>query len=256
MSFWDQLVQVGSTYAKHVGIIKQLVDAAPDQRIAVMSNYVRGLSDQSFAGFKILMANAMSEQTGAHARSILEALARNLDAVRAGQQVPAATETPSAATAVPAENTGATPSMSEEQAFIADAHFCNEHWWNQPDAEKKRTSLVDTLIKFDAARYQQFHGHLLRLRDNHMTHVKAHEQNELNSWGTYFEDRMAYFNARERTGQRDPEWMKQMRELQAVLADMDWLIKACEQFWPLIEKQRQAAAQQPADSAQPAASGN
>jgi hypothetical protein len=244
MSFWDQLVQVGTSYAKHVGIIKQLVEAAPDQRVAVMSSYVRGLSDQSFAGFKTLMSNALSEQKGAQARNILEALLKNLDVARAGEQVAAGTAAP------PAETSAATATATAaEEAFIADAHFCNDHWWNQPDEEKKRTKLVDTLIGFDEARYQQFHGHLLQLRDNHLTHVKAHQNDELNAWGTYFEDRLRYFNARERTGQRDPDWMKQMRELESILADMDWLIGACEQFWPIIQKKRQAAAQ-------PAAAGN
>jgi hypothetical protein len=233
MSFWGQLVQAGSTYAKHVGIIKQLMDAAPDQRIAVMSNYVRGLSEQSFAGFKTLMANALSEQNGAQAKSILEALVRNLDAARSGEQV-----APEAAPQ-PASTAGATTSMPAEDAFLADAEFCNDHFWNQPDVEQKRTKLVDTLIGFDEARYEQFHGHLLQLRDNHLTFVKAHQKDELNSWGTYFEDRLAYFNARERHGASDPTWAKRMRELQSILDDMDWLISACDQFWPLVQKRRQ-----------------
>jgi hypothetical protein len=242
MGLWDQLLQMGSAYVKHVGIIKQLVEAAPEQRVSVMTNYVRGLSDQSFNGFKVLMLNAVSEEKGAQAQSVLQALLKNLDAVRAGRPVAADATSAAPATAdatSPADNV-VTPSMSAEEAFVADAHFCNEHWYNKP-VEEKLTKLVDTLIKFDDARYQQFTGHLRQMRDNHMTHIQAHDADELNAWGTYFEDRMAYFAARERTGQKDPEWMKRKRELQSTLDDFDWLINACEQYWPIILKKKQAA---------------
>jgi len=229
MGFWDQLVQTGSAYVKHVTTIRQLLAAPPETRNAKLTEYVRGLSDASFAGFKLLLFNVLSEEKSAQAKTILGMLMRNSDAVRKG-------EPPTETVASPVE---ATVSSSP---FDADLAFVNQHWVKNPDAEKKRTALVDFLIGIDESRYQQFMTHLRQMETNQEGNIRAHKANELNSWGRYFEDRMAYFNARQRTGQRDPKFMAGLRELEGGMADIRWVIKSCETFWPVIQQKKQAAA--------------
>ena len=249
MGLWDQLASAGSAYIKHIAVIRQLVEAEPAQRNEMLANYVRGLSDSSFAGFKVLAFNALSEQKNEQGRGILSALVRNLDAARRGETLADAGPVAAARDGAAAPSAPAPAPESAQNPFDADVAFCNKHWVNNADLEQKRTVLIDFLISINDGRYQDFMANLAQMETNQLGNIKAHKANELNSWGRFFEDRMAYFNARARTGQSDPRWLEGLRTLESGLADIRWIIKSCTQFWPMIQKKKQAAAQRHAAAA-------
>src|SRR4051812_13156489 len=125
MGFWDQLVQTGSAYVKHVTTIRQLMAAPAETRNAKLTEYVRGLSDASFAGFKVLLFNVSSEEKTAQAKDILGALMRNSDAVRQGRPLPDAEPAP--APRVPAAAPPPAAAGPAQGPFDADLAFVNQH---------------------------------------------------------------------------------------------------------------------------------
>jgi hypothetical protein len=85
LSGLGKVLDADAASTEHVNFAKRALGAAPHERSSLLVQYTRGLTDASFAGFKVSLAMlAGNEQDGAR-RTTLEQLLDDADAARRGQ---------------------------------------------------------------------------------------------------------------------------------------------------------------------------
>jgi hypothetical protein len=113
-----------------------------------------------------------------------------------------------------------------------------DEWFKVKDESRRFDLLIDHLMTLDQQKYSDFAANLQTFRTRTLQVIKNHEAEEINAWGSYMEDRMAYIAARERHGAKDPKWQRAHNELVAQLEYLDWTITASEGAWSEISKRR------------------
>lgn len=229
-----KVLDAGAAYMQHVAFAQRALGAAPHERGPMLAQYTRGLSDASFAGFKVSLAMLVgNEQDGAR-RAALKHLMDSADSARRGQAVAPAPERE-------ARHASAAPLND----FDADLKLFG-HWYDDLDEAQRRSALIDHVFALSAPAYRQFRAHVAQMVANCDEAIRRHEASENQAWGGFIEDRIAYQMARLRTGQRDPAFVRELNQLQNVKAFAEWVHAASEQVWNERAKREAAAAAKPA----------
>lgn len=129
--------------------------------------------------------------------------------------------------------------ITNEEAFSEDTKRLDEWHTNLVKDEQKKALLVH-LISLDAKGYERFMENLRLIKLCVLDDIKHHEDNERFAWGSYMEDQMAYLNATIKTGERDPKFMRRLKELQGMLYFTEWTTKTAADLWELILERRAA----------------
>jgi hypothetical protein len=130
--------------------------------------------------------------------------------------------------------------ITTKEAFSQDCKRLDE-WTNLAKDEQKKALLVH-LISLDAKGYERFMENMRLIKPCVMADIKDHEDNERFAWGNYIEDQWAYLAAKEKTGERDPKFMRRLNELQGQLYFVEWITKTAAESWELILERRAAQA--------------
>lgn len=173
--------------------------------------------------------------------SILGKLLGVLEAV-ADSQAQAATKGPvqTVPTGPVRESRLAGNTITNEEALFEEAKRFDE-WQHLVKDEQKKALLVH-LISLDAKGYERFMENVRLIKLSVLSNIKEHEDNERFAWGNYIEDQMAYLNASMNTGERDPKFMRRLKELQGQLYFAEWTTKTAADLWELILEKRAAQA--------------
>jgi hypothetical protein len=237
LSGLGKMLDVGAAYMQHVAFAQRALQAAPQERGALLVQYTRPLSDASFAGFKVSLAMLAGNEQDAARRAALQQLIDNADVARRGQVV-------APAAAPGARLAGGTPLND----FDADLKLF-AHWYDDLDETQRRSALIDHVFALSAPAYRQFRIHIAQMVANCDDAIRRHEASENQAWGGFAEDRIAYQMARLRTGQRDPGFLRELQGLQNVKAFAEWVHVASEQVWHERAKREAAAEAPPAAAA-------
>ena len=111
-------------------------------------------------------------------------------------------------------------------------------WFKTQDEERRIGLLLDHLMTLDQQQYTSFLENLQDHRRRMISAIEVHEGEELKAWGSDYEAQTAYFQARERTGGKDPEWTAVHDEFNGHLRFFEWAIRASEGAWQVIADSR------------------
>jgi hypothetical protein len=92
------------------------------------------------------------------------------------------------------------------------------HTWLPLSGQERRDAVIGHVRPLPPEHHEAFLDHAHTMCVNVQADIERHEAEESSAWGGFVEDRMAYLNARLTTGQRDPDWVAQMQDLEAYAA--------------------------------------
>jgi len=226
---FGSLLRMGKAYMQHTQFAQTVLSADKTKRFEALQTYVRDLSDASFGGLKMTLAMLMNNEGDASRKQLLQALLNDADRARGGQPSQSGTAQLQAA----AERQPEPPANDPE----ADVPRLNG-WFDLGDDDRRMTALLDHLMTLNQTQYNHFAQNVRYWRDNKIQAIKNHDENERYAWGTYFEDQMAYFAAKQKTGAQDPTWVKAHAELKSHLKFLEWTMQASEGAWEVIAKKK------------------
>jgi hypothetical protein len=222
------LLRLGAAYVQHTRFAQSALAGDAGKRFEALQTYVKDLSDASFSGFKVTLAMLMNSEGDARRKESLQALIHDADRARTGQ--PATTQSR-------VESRSAQPEETPQGDHDPEITLV-DGWYAIKDDDRRMKAVLDHLMTLNERQYTHLAASLQTFKDVKMQMIKNHEADELNAWGTYFEDRMAYMAARERTGAKDPEWVKTHNAMTRHLAFLEWTIQACDGAWGVISKKK------------------
>jgi hypothetical protein len=225
------ILDIGGAYLQHVNLARRALDGAPDEAPALLSAYARGLSEASFAGFKVTLAMLIAKEGDPARRAALQQLLHWSDPARRGESI--AAPPPTAAARVDKDD------FDQDLALVSG-------WYEKLNEEQRQQALVKHIQSLTPTGYRRLTAHLRQMQTNIAERIRQHEANEANeanAWGRFAEDRMAYQMARLRTGQRDPNFMRQLGEYRDFQTFIDWLLEANELLWRNREESEMAQEQ-------------
>lgn len=225
---WGDLLsgalRIGSVYVQHTNFVQTALAADGTNQYQLLQSYVQGLSESAYNGFKITALMLANTESDSMRKAAIQSLLRDADGARGG-----------GARSVPPAPQVSNPEIDDD--FTPIATMLDE-WFDVKDESRRFDLLIDYLMTLDPREYLEFAARLQNVRSRHLQAIKNHEAQELNAWGTYMEDRLAYMMARENTGAKDPIWQAAHNELIRGLEYFDWLIQASEGAWAEIAKRR------------------
>lgn len=205
----SKVINVGTAYLQHAHFVERALQASQSELSGLLVQYTQGLSDTSFAGFKVTLVILASKEQKAQSKRLIQSLLESVDAARGSNLTPTVVDE---------------PSTDEQSEFDRDLHLMHE--WHSLTGHADRVDAVRKhVIGMDIDEFKSFVTNLKQMRDNVIEQKKQHEDNEDKVWGGFMEDRMAYRMAHIQTGQRDPTFVRELEELQEYLNFIEWLIK-------------------------------
>jgi hypothetical protein len=211
-----KLVQAGSAYMQHVQFVEKAQQTQPHQRGAVLAQYVQGLSDASFRGFKLTLVMLAGKEQNAQHKGLIESLLANADAVRGSGEA-----TPALVDEVPIESS----STTVEQGGFERNHQLTHQWFALTDDDQRVEAVKKHVLRLGRDEFIAFFANLKQMRENVLDQIKTHKANEGKAWGGFIEDQLSYGMARLRTGGHDPDYLRQLQEFQNYLNFIEWLMK-------------------------------
>lgn len=213
-----RLVRAGATYRQHTRFAQKALTADDAARRELLQDYVTGLSEASFNGFKIAVQLLANNERGQQRKESLASLLHEAGSVRAGQAVNSPDTNDDTMNHAPEE-------LDREEQMLEDLLL------EETDNDRRMRSLVDYVLTLDAHQYSSFAERMQNGNAFLRRKIRDHDENELKAWGPYYEDQVAYFWARERTGQKDPKWTKTYNELKAYLQTWETMTQASDAAW-------------------------
>jgi hypothetical protein len=211
-----KLVQAGSAYMQHVQFVEKAQQTQPHQRGAVLAQYVQGLSEASFRGFKLTLVMLAGKEQNARRKGLIESLLANADAVRGSGEA-----TPALVDEVPIESS----STAVEQGGFERNHQLTHQWFALTDDDQRVEAVKKHVLGLGRDEFMAFFANLKQMRENVLDQIKTHKANEGKAWGGFIEDQLSYGMARLRTGGHDPDYLRQLQEFQNYLNFIEWLMK-------------------------------
>ena len=219
MDFFKGLTKVihaGTAYMEHVQFVEKAQQTQPRQVGTLLAQYVQGLSDASFKGFKITLVMLAGKEQNAQRKGVIESLLANADAVRGGGE----------ATWVLVDEVPDEPSSPAiEQSGFEHDHQLTHQWLALTDDDQRVEAVKKYVLGLGRDEFMAFFANLKQMRENVLDQKRAHEANEGKAWGGFIEDQLAYGMARLRTGGHDPDYLRQLQEFQNYLNFVEWLMK-------------------------------
>lgn len=111
-------------------------------------------------------------------------------------------------------------------------------WIQISDKDVCKEDIADHLLTLDDDSYKDFCTNLDKMRSNIINTIEIHRENEKYVWGRRFEEEMAYFQAKYRTGVSDPNWQAQMNGYKLELGTITWVIEVSKSLWDSIKRMR------------------
>ncbi len=115
--------------------------------------------------------------------------------------------------------------------FLMDMMLVSD--WSAIDSESCAASVHLHVSALSPEFYQSFRSHVSTIMENVTKQIEMLKENESKAWGGYAEDRMAYMMTRLRTGQRDPEFLAELRVAEETLAYLTWVVQRVDALWSL-----------------------
>ena len=215
-------LHLGAVYRQHTQFVRTAVDADEAMHYELLQNYVDGLSDAAFTGFKITLSLAASSESNAPRKEIINSFVRNADGARTGR--------PEAAQLEVETNDAADDDFD---AYVSRPTMLGD-WYKLGDEERRMQALLDHLMTLDQQQYSSFEESLRNHKRGMRSAIADHKDRELEAWGSDYEAQTAYFQARMRHGAKDPEWQAVHDEFTSHLEFFDWTIRASEGAWEVI----------------------
>lgn len=205
-SFWKalgtKLVETGAAYLQQVRVVNELKQLSPQEARARFAQYAQGLSNTARAGFAVTLAALEKNEASAEARRLIGSLRASL--LDASEQAAAP---PAVSAAAPMPASAPRPTFDEDLQRVGD--------WYEVDDQQREALIAGHLAALDADGLRELQANLDRMRRNCAEKIDDHQENEARiAGGRFVEDQMAYRMAVLRTGQHDPQWLQQLRELE------------------------------------------
>lgn len=207
--FFDKLMNMGAAHMQHVNAIRSALQTADTQAARDrLAAYLKGLSDTSLIGFRMSVGALMGSEGNPQVQQALQWIQANIDALRAGQFAPLTPQT-----------------LPRHGLSIQQVTTLIEPWVNlTPQAAQQQ--FFSTMDALDAQGRQEFAAHCDVLAMQAQQQLQAMQHDDSSAWGTSFEDRMAYMQARLTTGQRDPAQSQALARQQALVAGLAQMAQA------------------------------
>lgn len=236
MGILDKLMNMGAAHLQHVEAVRAAMQTADTQAARdTLARYLQGLSEASLTGFRFSIGALMGAEQNPQVRQALQWIQSNVDALRAGQFAPMTART-----------------LPRHGLSIEQVTSLIEPWVNL-SAQEAQTEFVATMNALDGRGRQEFAGHCEVLAAQAQQQLAQMEDNENNAWGTSFEDRMAYMQARITTGQRDPAQAQAMQRQQAIIQALHQMAGTA-RMWQDAPPEEEPAATRSAPPSAPATS--
>jgi hypothetical protein len=202
--FFDTLMGLGNAHQQHV----QAVTAAfhnPDMQAArdQLAAYLQGLNDLQLLGFRTSLGLLSSQESNPQVQQGLQWIAQNMDGLRAGHF--------KAVTPQSLPRNGLT--LEQVSALITP--------WAQMSTPQVQQQFAATMQALDGQGRAQWASHVDTLAQQVQMHIaQLQQQDDSSAWGSSYEDRMAYLQARITSGepsQQQQAVAQQQGILQALL---------------------------------------
>lgn len=222
-----KLFSMGVAFWQHKKFVAAIAGAPDQQRLNLFKSYVDGWSDSSFVGFSLTLSILAQREKDPLQKEAIQFLGSCLDSVRSRTDIQAVEQSVEFYS----------NSQSGEGAFLQDdVDFINDLVFNKPKEDHAKI-LVDRLASFNKDRYDLFVKNLHTIQKATTETYTNHKKNELNFGRPYFEDRLDYFFAREKTGQKDPNFVRVCAEYEKSLAACVWAIEVTPRIWNTLGRQ-------------------
>ncbi len=229
MNLFRKVLQGGAAYLQHVTFIKTALASSEAQRLQVVEAYVQGLTEASIIGLRAILVMHANQENDSRVKQDIQLLLQEANAARGGKLQ---------ATKPPERTTNTTESAD----FDRDLKLVS-HWILDLKQEEQKIALVDHFITLDSDGYDRFIKSVKQMKANILETMQQHKANEDRAWGPFFEDRIAYLQAKMQTGESDPKFMRVLREYEQSLENIKWVIESSNEFWPLIQQRRATVGQ-------------
>jgi hypothetical protein len=217
---FKKLLNVGAAYVQHVAAVRNALELPEAETFAELSSYLSGLSDSSFAGFKLSLAGMLVRETNNNAKQKLQWVAENADALRQGQL--------GSISALPEPEPEPDPTL--DLSYDGTLDFIDP-WYSLP-REECREQLHATLERMSNNQRQQFIAHLHAAVEHSRNNLQNLRDNESKAWGGYIEDQIQYQLAKLRTGATDPAYAEKIRTQQQAVYWFEWLAAEAASWQP------------------------
>jgi hypothetical protein len=227
-----KLLQAGAKYLRHAQAVRSATRLPEDQMQARLAEYLQRLEPGELGGFRMSITAEALREKDPRLKQVLSWVVSNTAALRDGRTQVNAPPTDLARPAPPT-----LPNVDDTLVLL------NE-WWelDETEAEKRLASYVDLCSEGE---FRQFVTNLEQARENIRSNLEQAEADEANAWGRFSEDRIAYMLAKARTGARDPEHERRIRELDRSAAFVERIRDSALQR---RQKADDCAASEPADT--------
>jgi nucleoside 2-deoxyribosyltransferase len=213
-----KLWNAGATYVQHQQFIERLRGMRLEDAKAQLVAYVRDMPAAGFNGLKAALTLVSQASKDPKTTLLVKGLLESLDEVRTGRPATLAEKAATAQLVTPVRT------FEEDHALVSG--------WYGLDENGRRAALSTHLVELSASGFASFREHVAQMSGNTAQQIQTHEANEDNAMGGFIEDRINYRLARLKTGQRDPQFVARLKELQSYGAFYDWVGKTSDVAWP------------------------
>ncbi len=213
--FFDTLRGMGNAHQQHVQALTQALQISDLQAARDhLADYLQGLSEAALMGFRASLQLLLHNEGNPQVVQALQWVAANVDGLRAGQF----------RALTPAQLPRHGLSLGQVATLITP-------WAQLPEAQAEAQFLA-TLQALDGRGRQELAGHLDTLAGQVQLQIRQLEQqDDSHAWGSSFEDRMAYLQARISSGERSPQ-AAAIAQQQGILQALQQMAMAARQWQP------------------------
>ncbi len=199
-------LNIGAAYARHLNTVRQTFPLSQAEATAALASYLKELSQASFVGFKLSIANWAGRERDAGTKQYLEWIVANADALRT-QKLESVNRKQLAPSGV----------SFEEIIKLLDS-------WSKLSEVECRARLRAMIAEMDPSEWDELLAHFNKALNNGRIALQQVRDNENKAWGSSIEDRINYGMARLRTGTSDPKYLEEIRDGERVVRWMEGLL--------------------------------
>lgn len=202
--FWkalgSKLVETGAAYVQQVRVVNELKELSPEEARARFTKYVQGLSSTARAGFSVTLAALANSERSAEAKRFIESLRTAL-------------ANPKAALASAPVAPAPPPAVDHRASFEDDLQRTAD--WYEMEGDQRDEAVTDYLNALNVDGLKDLRANLERMQRNCAANIQNHRENEARvAGGRFIEDQINYRMSVLRTGEHDPNWSRQLQELE------------------------------------------
>lgn len=208
------LFNMGAAYLQHVTAVRAALLLPQPQALAALTEYVQGLSDASFLGFTMTVGGLVGSEANPQVQQQLQWIVHNADGLRQGRFV------------------GAQQLQQSDHSDLQATLVMIQPWF-ESSLEQFQAHFQALMLKLSDSEREQFVAHMHTATYNATENLRRVEESESNSWGGAIEDRIAYLQAKIRTGGgTDPAYAQRVAAHQEYVNRFQWLAQAAAAWRP------------------------